>query len=282
MDYQTDPLPPAWTEIELPKSWPDELRLLWPWDLWRFMRKALLRRLNPVQLAEGLPLNVALPKYILQEFHNLPNGNYSRMVSSGYSKGFDQAMLGTLREERRLLAKTFKQCKSVLDVGCGGGHSTQALHEQEITDVWGLDASPYLLQHAARRYPQLKFVQGLAEQTTFPAQRFDGITACFVFHELPPKYADAALIEFRRILKPGGLIAFLEPAIEQLQERPWILFKKFGWRGIYFYILARFVHEPFVESWHKRNIPEWLDQHGFELIMQETRYPTYHVVARLR
>ena len=70
------PLP--WAQLELPDAWPDALDLRRPRDLWRFLTKVLLRRLSRVRLPPDLPLNVALPEYLLLEFHNLPNGNYSK------------------------------------------------------------------------------------------------------------------------------------------------------------------------------------------------------------
>src|SRR5437868_2611704 len=122
-----DPAPLRWALIELPDAWPDLLDLRRPRDLWRFLTKVLLRRLSRVRLPPGLPLNVALPEYLLLEFHNLPNGNYSKKVTRGYSTGFDLVMLGEMRRARRAMAQAMKGCNAVLDVGCGGGHSTQAL-----------------------------------------------------------------------------------------------------------------------------------------------------------
>lgn len=275
-----DPAPTAWCEIDLPDAWPDALDFRKPAHLWRFLKKTVLRRLSRVQLPAGLPLNISIPKYILQEFHNLPNGNYSKKITKGYSTGFDIVMLGEMSRARRALAATLTDCASVLDVGCGAGHSTQALRDGGVKEVLGLDASPYLLQHAARQYAGPRFVQGLAEQTGFSARRFDGISACFLFHEMPPRYADRALEEFRRVLKSGGRLAILEPATEQFFGRPLVLFRKYGWRGIYFWWLARFVHEPFVAAWQKRDVPAWLSGSGFELIEDRDLFPARLILAR--
>ena len=277
-----DPTPPSWLEIELPPAWPDSLRMSRPADMWRFARKAVLRRLDPVTLPPGLPLSVGLPKYLLQEFHNLPNGNYSRSVTRGYSTGFDASMLGSLRAARAELAQALRGSRSALDLGCGAGHATRALYDAGIPEVWGLDASPYLLQHAARRHPELRFVQGLAESTGFPSRRFEAVCACFLFHELPPGAGDAALREIRRLLVPRGRLAILEPGIEQWERSPLSLLRRYGWRGPYFWALARLVSEPFLGSWHRRDVPTWLAEHGFELTSQHSCFPTQLYVARLR
>lgn len=270
-----------WTELELPDSWADRLDLRKPSHLWHFLQKVLLRRLTHVELPSGLPLNVPIPKYILQEFHNLPNGNYSKKITRGYSRGFDLVMLGTLKKDRRAMAEALNGCTAVVDIGCGSGPSTQALAETAIHEIVGLDASPYLLQHAAARYPHLRFIQGLAEETGLPAQHFDGVAACFVFHEIPPRQADRALDEFRRILKPGGRVVLLEPATEQFFSKPWALLKAHGWKGLYFWWLARFVYEPFVQAWHKRDIRDWLTAHGFRLLSDRLLFPSRLIVAQL-
>ena len=278
----TDPVALPWAQIELPDAWPDALDLRRPRDLWRFLTKVLLRRLSRVRLPPDLPLNVALPEYLLLEFHNLPNGNYSKKVSRGYSTGFDLMMLGEMHRARRAMAQALNGCATVLDVGCGAGHSTQAMLDAGVQEVWGLDASPYLLQHAARQYPAPRFVQGLAERSGFPAQRFDGVAACFLFHEMPPSFTEQALAEFRRVLKPGGLLSVLEPGPEQFFGRPWRMLRKYGWRGLYFRWLARFAHEPFLAAWHKRDVPAWLARHGFELIGDRDLFPARLITARKR
>lgn len=279
-DPAHDPPSPDWRELELPDGWPDALRPSRPRDLWQLLRKGVLGRVGPVVLPAGIPLNAAIPKYVLQEFHNLPNGNYSRSVTRHYSTAFDLFMLGTMARARRDLAESLRSARSALDLGCGGGHTAGALHDAGIPEVSGLDASPYLLQHAARLHPGLRFVQGLAESTGFPSRRFEAVAACFLFHELPPRAGDAALAEIRRILVPGGLVGIVEPGIEQWIGAPLSLLRRHGPRGLDFRILARFVHEPFVASWHRRDVPAWLAAAGFSLVSQESRFPTQMYVAR--
>ena len=193
-----------WAKVELPDAWPDRLDFSKLAGFRLFARKLLGRQLERVRLPdEMLPCRTPLPNYLLREFHNLPNGNFSKSISRGYARGFDLTMLGRMQRARRAVAADLADCQSVLDVGCGSGRMTAELARVGIPDVWGLDPSPYLLQHAATDHPGLRFLQGLAEDTGFPSERFDGISACFVFHEIPSRYAEHALAEFARILKPG-------------------------------------------------------------------------------
>jgi len=122
-----DPVPLRWAEIQIPDSWPDHEAMLGARGAWRLFRHALGRRRTRVELPQGLPLSGEIPRYVLQEFHNLPNGNYSNRLTRGYARGFDIAMLGRMRPARRRLADALASCASALDLGCGGGASTAAL-----------------------------------------------------------------------------------------------------------------------------------------------------------
>lgn len=274
-----DPQVPDWVNMQLPDSWADQLKLWRPWDLLKLLRRVFTRR-QRVQVPDDMPGRELLPKYVLQEFHHLPNGNYSKQLTHGYITGFDRMMLGTMRTARMHLAHVLRDCRSVLDVGTAGGRTAAAIKAQGVDDVWGLDPSPYLLQHAARRFAQVNFIQGTAEQTPFVNERFDGVAACFVLHELPPRQVQAALREFARITRPDGLLAICEPSAEQLDRNVWRLWRRHGWRGVYFNVLARLVHEPFVRAWHRLDIHSALDQAGFVCVSDSEQFPSRMILAR--
>jgi ubiquinone/menaquinone biosynthesis C-methylase UbiE len=273
-----DPQVPDWINLNLPDTWPDEL-FASPLKGWRLIARTFGKR-RRVAVPHDMPGRDLLPKYILQEFHSLPNGNYSKRLTRGYITGFDRLMLGRMTPARTRIAQSLRECKAVLDVGCGGGRTAGMLKASGIDEVWGMDPSPYLLQHAARAFPNVSFVQGIAENTRFPAARFDGIAACFLLHEMPPAYIERALSEFHRILRPGGLLAICEPSAIQLQLSPWRLLRRDGLLGWYFWSLARLVHEPFVDAWHRRNATEMLAAAGFEVLDDAQEMPVRHLLAR--
>lgn len=280
-----DPIAPDWLNIDIPDAWSDNLRLWHPRDLCRFVRHLCGHDLQAVQLPEGTPYAENIPKYILQAFHNLPNGNYSRRFTRGYITGFNKVMLGEISKSHakivaQLLQDPAMQTGSALDIGCGGGGLAGALHAAGIPDVWGLDPSPYLLKHAAHDWPQVRFIPGIAEKTDFPDARFHAITACFLLHEIPPRFLEQCLQECARLLKPNGWLAFCEPSPMQIQQRPLALWQQYGWRGLYFYMLARKLHEPFLMAWHKQDIPALLAKHGFDIISHDIGVPMRHVLAR--
>ncbi len=114
-----------------------------------------------------------------------------------------------LAEQRpRLAATEFPSAPaSVLDVGTGTGvYLALIAGEPALAGrrVKGLEPSPQLLAYARFAYPKLAFAQGSAYQTGEPDAAHDVITANFVFIHL--RNPDLALLELRRVLRPGGLL----------------------------------------------------------------------------
>jgi ubiquinone/menaquinone biosynthesis C-methylase UbiE len=268
-----------WRTATLPDAWPDRLRLLDPRDLSVFLRRLFGHR-RRVEIPATLPGADRLPEYLRQEFHHLPNGNYSKRIVRGYARGFDLLMLGRARRARRDIARRLAGCRAVLDVGCGSGGLAAELIAAGVPEVWGLDPSPYLLHEAARRHPGLRLVQGLAEQNPFPSHRFDGAGVCFVFHELPTADGDQGLAELHRVLVPHGRLVLVEPSPLQFRPRDLGRFLRRGrLAGLYFWLLALTTYEPFAAEWHRRDLPAWLDRHGFDLLEDVVGMPLRTLVA---
>jgi ubiquinone/menaquinone biosynthesis C-methylase UbiE len=102
--------------------------------------------------------------------------------------------------------------RRVLELGCGTGVFLEklAVHGARIV---GLDLSIDLLQRCASRVKGAAHVGlacGNAEQMPFPDATFDAAYGSSVLHHLG---LQAALSEVRRVLRPGGRIAFAEPNI---------------------------------------------------------------------
>lgn len=276
----TDPIVVDWARIDLPDAWPDRVDLRMPSDVVRYVRRQFGAR-RRVELPPDMPGAADLPGYLRQEFHHLPNGFYSKRLTDAYARWFDRFMFGHTVRARRWIAERLAGCRATLDAGCGIGRLAGAMRASGIDDVWGLDPSPYLLQIAARRNPDVRFVQGVVERPAFSDARFDGVGACFLFHELPPHVADAALVELRRILARGGLLVIAEPSPVQLRVRTLAAFLgRWGVGGLYFWALGNWMHEPYVAGWHRRDVPTWLRAHSFTMVSDETGMPIRFIAAR--
>lgn len=101
--------------------------------------------------------------------------------------------------------------KRVLDLGCGAGE-TSVYFALKGAQVDALDISPEMMAVAGRLAQKhgvkLKLHTGVAEKLPFAAESFDLVFGNGVLHhvDLIP-----ALQEIRRVLKPGGKAAFIEP-----------------------------------------------------------------------
>jgi len=95
----------------------------------------------------------------------------------------------------------------LLDVGTGTGVYLSLLaKEPAFADyaIRGVELSPQLLAYARFAYPDGDFAVGSAYATGEPDAAYDVVTANFVMIHL--RNPDLALLELRRILKPGGLL----------------------------------------------------------------------------
>jgi ubiquinone/menaquinone biosynthesis C-methylase UbiE len=277
------PDPASWTHATLPKTWVDHLTIASPRGLAALITGfvlSALRRSRAVELPPGVPGRTSLPDYLLKEFHGMPNGYYSSNVSAGYARGFEVVMLGQMTALRERMADRLASCRSVLDVGCGAGHLIEVMGERGVNELWGLDPSPYALEVASSRVPRAHFVQGLAENTGFASERFDGVGVCFVLHELPGRIIERAMGELARITRPGGLLLITEPSPAHVRGG-WVeVIRRHGLVGAYFKALAFAVFEPYLEDWLGTDVEALLGRHGFQLEEDRQGVPFREIVAR--
>jgi arsenite methyltransferase len=101
----------------------------------------------------------------------------------------------------------------VLDVGSGPGFLAAAIAEAVGPSgrVCGIDISEPLLaaaqSHCAHQ-PWVEFRHGDATQLPFPDHAFDAVVSTQVLEYVSD--VDAALVEFRRVVRPGGRVGILD------------------------------------------------------------------------
>jgi ubiquinone/menaquinone biosynthesis C-methylase UbiE len=101
----------------------------------------------------------------------------------------------------------------VLDVGCGSGGLARHLARDGHT-VTGIDTDPLMIDRAqelaADRPGSVTFEIGNVQQVRFADASFDAALATNVIFLLPEPRA--GLLEMTRVVRPGGVVAMLNPS----------------------------------------------------------------------
>lgn len=98
----------------------------------------------------------------------------------------------------------------VIDVGCGTGAVIRRLAADGIAPVFGTDLSPIAL--AAARGGTAPLLRSLAEHLPFRSGTFEAIVSLDVVEHLDDDVA--GLVEYRRVVQPGGLVVLAVPAYQ--------------------------------------------------------------------
>jgi ubiquinone/menaquinone biosynthesis C-methylase UbiE len=90
----------------------------------------------------------------------------------------------------------------ILDVGTGTGRVSIPLLESGA-DLVGCDLSLPMLRRLQEKLPMARILQADASRLSFPTTHFDAVLTVHVVHLIAPW--QAALREFQRVLRPGGV-----------------------------------------------------------------------------
>ncbi len=140
------------------------------------------------------------------QFHERVRADFTTRAAR-YDDEVTGCMGPSMRDEitEHLLA-LYPPRSPVLDVACGTGRLCGSALRAGCAEVTGLDITPAMLAHGRRNFPGASFVEGRAEQLPFADEAFASVyvsSALVYFVDVPQ-----ALREMRRVLKPGGFLAF--------------------------------------------------------------------------
>jgi ubiquinone/menaquinone biosynthesis C-methylase UbiE len=188
-----------------------------------------------------------LPDYFAQDFHFQTGGYLSERSARLYDIQVETLFYGAanamrrsgLRPIARFIKGRDQRTLSLLDVACGTGRFLRdARLAFPALRLTGLDLSDAYLCEAERHLRGLRpvtWMRANAEGIPLADASQDIVTSVFLFHELPPDVRRRVTSEIARVLKPGGLLVFIDSL--QMGDRA-------GWDGLLEAFPERF-HEPY-------------------------------------
>lgn len=169
------------------------------------------------------------PRYYRRKFHFQSDGYLSEASAERYDYQVEvlfgggaapmrRQALVPLREAMRRhpsgMAAGGPGAPRLLDIGCGtGAFLREVKRNYPRLAVTGLDLSAPYLAIARRRladWSRAELTEAAAEAMPFATAEFDIVSCVYLFHELPPAVRRAVVAEIRRVLKPGGMLIFVD------------------------------------------------------------------------
>ncbi|MEZ4884950.1 MAG: class I SAM-dependent methyltransferase [Chitinophagales bacterium] len=102
-----------------------------------------------------------------------------------------------------------------LDIGCGTGNYTIALHEKKGMQFIGIEPATKMLEIAQSKCDSIEWRYGTAEQTGLEDASVDGILATLTLHHWQD--LEAAFAEMYRVLKPNGRMVIFTSTPQQMR-----------------------------------------------------------------
>lgn len=208
------------------------------------------------------------PRYYLQNFHYQTDGWFSEESAETYDHQVEVLFTGGADAMRRqalpaigaaLEAHTGDRPAEMIDIACGTGRFLkEVLRNHPKISATGLDLSrPYLMkaQQSLAQFPSARFLEANAEDIPAEDGGYDIATCIYLFHELPKKVRRTVAAEIARVLKPGGVLVFID-SVQSGDHPP------------YDALLQRFpmaFHEPYYTNYLEDDLETLFDEAGFTI-----------------
>ena len=191
----------------------------------------------------------------------------SEIPQERYTHGHHQSVVQSHARRRAeveawFLLPRLKAGMRLLDAGCGPGTVTAGLARAVSPGgVIGLDAAPAVLDHARAHASEeavenVTYVVGDIYQLDVADAEFDVVYANQLLQHLTDPVR--AIVEMRRVLKPGGLLAVRDADYATMSPHP--KFPEFlEWNRLYHRVAYRNAAEPDAG----RTLPAWVRAAGF-------------------
>ena len=229
------------------------------------------RRGDGVEVRDAVDSS-AYPNYYRQNFHYQSGGWFTEESARRYDAQVEALFSGTAGAMRRrgmsLLAKHWRgrdhRDARILDAACGSGAFLKDLKAAfPRAAIAGLDLSEaYLAQ--ARRRTGAGAIKANAEVLPFVDSSLDAVSCVYLFHELPPRVRPVVAASLARVLKPGGVLVFVDSV--QPTDTPDLarLLEAFP---VYF-------HEPYYGSYAQTDLPALFAEAGLRVVAEDRAFLT--------
>jgi 2-polyprenyl-3-methyl-5-hydroxy-6-metoxy-1,4-benzoquinol methylase len=124
------------------------------------------------------------------------------------SKGID----GVGAPSVRLWARSLPLNATVLDIGCGTGDPISKALVNEGLTVYGIDASPSMVQIFRQKFPNSPVACEAMEDSAFFNRQFDAIIAWGLMFLLPEEIQEMVIQKIAKALYAGGKLLFTAPS----------------------------------------------------------------------
>jgi ubiquinone/menaquinone biosynthesis C-methylase UbiE len=222
------------------------------------------------------------PDYYRRAFHHQSDGYLSERSARLYDYQVEVLFGGAADAMRRqalvpihhfLRERRIADCRLV-DLACGTGRFLTFVKDNyPRLAVTALDVSPYYLNEARRNlrhWSRVDFVEAAVESAPLPAEGQDIATCIYLFHELPAAVHDNAARAIAGMLKPGGMLVFVDSL--QLGDRP-----------AYDALLESFpfaFHEPYYADYLRQDLAALFGRAGLTVEQVDFAYLSRVMVLR--
>lgn len=275
---------------------------------WRADVDAFNARLGDAERAAALRAitnaDLVYPEYYLSPFHAYADGNLNWLAAFEAGSATMSMGLRCYKSEVGITAdEAFEKLRSahveyivacggaqwfrrerfvVVDAGCGVGISSMDIRRRLVEArkgddglrIVGLDASPYMLAVAEMDEGKegIEYVHALAEDCGLEDGSADWWSLQFVLHEMPSTATKAVFEEAFRVLKPGGVLSFIDndpasPVIRGLPPPIATLMKS---------------TEPFSDQYYMLDMVQLLTDVGFVSVTQARTDHRHRTVVAIK
>jgi len=246
--------------------------------------------------------SVDFPPYYTVAFHGYDAGNLNWLAAFEVEPATDAMALIVYKEELDIQPREAqdkmrndiysqvldymseagcREVKTALDAACSAGISTRSLAKRfPDAQVIGMDLSPYFLAVAELReeeiqdsakhpgYKRIQYIHGNVEDSRLGDESIDMVSCQYLAHELPGVAIENVIAEFARILRPGGMAAFVDtdpksPVLQNLPAPIFTLMKS---------------TEPWADEYFTFDFEDCLRKHGFKNVKIVSCNPRHRVI----